>query len=41
MRLLSHSVHSKPKHKGVKYSFVFMRTDGQQHSEITSMCDLA
>lgn len=39
MRLLSHGIRSKAKRKGVKYTFVFMRADGQQLSEITRLVE--
>lgn len=37
MRFLSRSVRKKAKSLGVKYSFLFMRAEGQQLSEITSL----
>lgn len=39
MRLLSHGIRSKAKQKGVTYSFVFMRADGAQLSDITSLVE--
>ena len=37
MRLLSRGIRSKAKQQGVTYTFVFMRADGQQLSEIASL----
>ncbi|MEN5202994.1 NADP-dependent oxidoreductase [Stenotrophomonas sp. TWI700] len=37
MRLLSLGIRRKAKQKGVTYTFVFMRADGRQLSEITSL----
>lgn len=39
LRLLSHGIRSKAKQKGVSYTFVFMRADGKQLSEITSLAE--
>lgn len=39
MRLLSHRIRSKAKRKGVEYAFVFMRADGAQLAEITSLVE--
>jgi len=39
MRLLSHGIRSKARQKGVKYTFVFMRAEGRQLSEITSLVE--
>lgn len=39
MRLLSHGIRSKAKQHGVTYTFVFMRAEGQQLSEITSLVE--
>lgn len=39
MRLLSHGIRSKAKQHGVTYTFVFMRADGQQLREITSLVE--
>lgn len=39
MRLLSHRIRSKAKRKGVEYAFVFMRADGAQLTEITSLVE--
>ncbi|WP_256774465.1 MULTISPECIES: NADP-dependent oxidoreductase [unclassified Stenotrophomonas] len=39
MRLLSRGIRSKAERKGVTYSFVFMRADGAQLSDITSLVE--
>ena len=39
MRLLSFGIRKKAKKRGVSYSFVFMRANGEQLSEITSLID--
>ena len=39
MRLLSHSVRKKAKSLGIHYSFLFMRAQGQQLSQITSLIE--
>jgi NADPH:quinone reductase-like Zn-dependent oxidoreductase len=39
MRLLSRSVRKKAKSLGIRYSFLFMRAQGQQLSEITSLIE--
>jgi NADPH:quinone reductase-like Zn-dependent oxidoreductase len=39
MRLLSRSIRSKAKQKRVTYTFVFMRADGQQLDQITSLVE--
>lgn len=39
MRLLSHGIRSKAKQHGVTYTFVFMRAEGQQLREITSLVE--
>ena len=39
MRLLSRGVRKKAKSLGVRYSFLFMRAEGQQLSEITSLIE--
>lgn len=39
MRLLSRGIHKKAKQKNVDYSFVFMRADGGQLSEITALIE--
>lgn len=39
MRLLSRGVRKKAKALGVRYSFLFMRAQGQQLSEITSLIE--
>jgi len=39
MRVLSHSIRKKAKRAGVNYSFLFMRADGGQLQEITSLLD--
>ncbi len=39
MRLLSHGIRRKASRKNVRYSFVFMRADGQQLREITSLVE--
>lgn len=39
MRLLSHGIRKKARQRGVQYSFVFMRADGQQLSEITTLVE--
>lgn len=39
MRLLSRKVRKKAKDLGVRYSFLFMRAEGQQLSEITSLIE--
>jgi NADPH:quinone reductase-like Zn-dependent oxidoreductase len=38
-RLLSHGIRKKAKRKGVDYTFVFMRADGTQLHEITSLIE--
>jgi NADPH:quinone reductase-like Zn-dependent oxidoreductase len=37
--VLSSSIHRKAKRGGVNYSFLFMRTNGAQLSEITSLIE--
>jgi NADPH:quinone reductase-like Zn-dependent oxidoreductase len=39
MRLLSHRPRKKARSLGVRYSFLFMRAQGQQLSEITSLIE--
>ena len=39
MRLLSHRARKKARSLGVRYSFLFMRAQGQQLSEITSLIE--
>jgi alcohol dehydrogenase len=39
MRLLSYSIRRKAKHHRVSYSFLFMRANGDQLREITSLID--
>jgi NADPH:quinone reductase-like Zn-dependent oxidoreductase len=39
MRLLSRGARKKAKNRGVRYSFLFMRAQGQQLSEITSLIE--
>ena len=39
MRLLSYSVRKKARALGVNYSFLFMRADGQQLSEIATLIE--
>jgi len=39
MRLLSHRTRKKARSLGVRYSFLFMRAQGQQLSEITSLIE--
>lgn len=39
MRLLSHGIRSKAKRKGVDYTFVFMRADGQQLWELAALVE--
>jgi NADPH:quinone reductase-like Zn-dependent oxidoreductase len=39
MRLLSRGVRAKAKSLGIRYSFLFMRAQGQQLSEITSLIE--
>jgi alcohol dehydrogenase len=39
MRLLSHRIRKKAKRLKVNYSFLFMRANGHQLSEITSLID--
>lgn len=39
MRLLSHGIRSKAKRKGVDYTFVFMRADGQQLWEMAALVE--
>lgn len=39
MRLLSRGIRSKAKQKGVTYSFIFMRADGAQLSDIASLVE--
>ncbi|MET0290609.1 MAG: NADP-dependent oxidoreductase [Pseudoxanthomonas sp.] len=39
LRLLSRGIRKKAKQKNVQYSFVFMRADGQQLREITSLVE--
>ena len=39
MRLLSRGVRKKAKGLGIRYSFLFMRAQGQQLSEITSLIE--
>ena len=39
MRLLSRSVRKKARRLGVRFSFLFMRAQGQQLSEITSLIE--
>ncbi len=41
MRLLSFGIRRKAKHHGVEYSFVFMRANGEQLSQITSLIESA
>lgn len=40
LSLLSFSIRKKAKHKNVYYSFLFMRSDGEQLSEITKLIEL-
>ena len=39
MRLLSFGIRKKAKKRGISYSFVFMRANGEQLSKITSLID--
>jgi alcohol dehydrogenase len=39
MRLLSYGIRKKAKRRGVDYSFLFMRANGEQLREITSLVD--
>jgi len=39
MRLLSFGIRKKAKQRGVNYSFVFMRANGEQLSKITSLIE--
>ena len=39
MRLLSFGIRRKAKQRGVSYSFVFMRANGEQLSKITSLIE--
>jgi NADPH:quinone reductase-like Zn-dependent oxidoreductase len=39
MRLLSHGVRKKARKLGVRFSFLFMRAQGQQLREITSLIE--
>ena len=39
MRLLSFGIRKKAKRRGISYSFVFMRANGEQLSKITSLID--
>jgi len=39
VRLLSRGVRKKAKGLGIRYSFLFMRAQGQQLSEITSLIE--
>jgi NADPH:quinone reductase-like Zn-dependent oxidoreductase len=39
MRVLSHGIRKRAKRRGVSYSFVFMRANGDQLREITSLID--
>jgi NADPH:quinone reductase-like Zn-dependent oxidoreductase len=39
MRLLSFSIRRKAKRRDVRYSFLFMRADGEQLSKITSLIE--
>ncbi len=39
LRLLSFSIRAKAKCRGVRYSFLFMRADGGQLSQITSLIE--
>lgn len=39
MRLLSFSIRRKAKDRGVRYSFLFMRADGRQLSQITALIE--
>ncbi len=39
MRLLSHRIRSKAKQRGVDYTFLFMRADGDQLGEITALVE--
>ena len=39
LRLLSRGIRTKAKRRGVKYSFLFMRADGEQLSKITSLIE--
>lgn len=39
MRLLSRGIRRKARRKGVEYRFVFMRADGAQLREITSLVE--
>ncbi|MBY5361878.1 MULTISPECIES: hypothetical protein [Rhizobium] len=41
VRLLSRSVRSKAKSRGVQYSFLLMRADGRQLQEIAGLIDSA
>jgi NADPH:quinone reductase-like Zn-dependent oxidoreductase len=40
MRLLSFGIRKKAKKRGISYSFVFMRANGEQLSKITSLIDV-
>ena len=39
MRLLSRRIRKKARRRGIRYSFLFMRAEGQQLSEITSLVE--
>jgi NADPH:quinone reductase-like Zn-dependent oxidoreductase len=39
MRLLSFGIRKKAKGRGVSYSFLFMRANGEQLSQITSLIE--
>lgn len=39
LRLLSHSIRSKAKRRGIHYTFVFMRASGKQLAEISSLLE--
>jgi NADPH:quinone reductase-like Zn-dependent oxidoreductase len=39
LRLLSRGIRTKAEHHGVRYSFLFMRADGEQLGKITSIIE--
>lgn len=39
LRLISHGIRSKARQKGVEYTFVFMRAEGRQLSQITALVE--
>ena len=39
LRLLSHGIRTKAKRHGVRFSFLFMRANGEQLSKITSLIE--